>query len=67
MYMSLSAVSFRDLLSLRVHLSDSFLSLPYSQRSHLARIKGRLDKEVMLFSRSCLAVQITMADLQVPA
>ena len=48
-------------------ITFSYKCFYYSQRSHLARIKGRVDKEVMPFSRSCLAVQITMADPQVPA
>ena len=45
----------------------SYVNADYSQRSYLARIKDRVDKGVMPFSRSCWAVQITMADSQIPA
>ena len=39
----------------------------YSQRSHLARIKGRVNKGMMPFSRSRVAGRLSMAEPQVPA
>ena len=49
-------------LFLALYFQKSYLY--YSQRSHLARIKGRVNKGIMPFSRSSIAGRFSMAEPQ---